>query len=107
MLVLAGPSKVEGVMLGNNMVKNGMIHQEISWNLRTLRYNAFPEYLIRYADNQKSILNRKFHYSSKPNATLQLLFRPSNFSYYVIVAVRSTEIQKRGDFSDPVSISYQ
>ena len=85
-------------MFGNNIVKNGKIHQEIKWNVPVLRYNKFPEYTIRYAGSHE--------HSSDPNTTLQLTFSTTNITYYVVVAVRSTGDQKRGDFSYPVSITY-
>ena len=101
------PSKVDGVMFGNNKVKNGRIHQEIKWNVPVLRYNAKPQYLIRYADDSSRVLSdSKFEYSSEPNTTLQLTFGSSNITYYVRVAVRHTEEQERGDYSDTVSIAY-
>ena len=104
MLVLTGPPKVEGVMFGNNIVKNGRIHQEIKWNEPVLRYNEFPKYTIRYADSRRD----RSEQSSVPNITLRLPFKTTNITYYirVVVAVRSTGDQKRGDFSDPVSIAY-
>ena len=102
MLVLAGPPKVEGVMFGNNIVRNGRIHQEIKWNLPVLRYNKFPKYIIRYAESRRD----RSEQSSVPNTTLQLNFSTSNITYYIRVAVKSAGDQKRGDFSDPVSITY-
>ena len=106
MLVLTGPPKVEGVMFGNNIVKNGSIHQEIKWNMPMLRYNEFPEYIIRYADSDRELLSRNFEFSSDPNTTLQLKFRTTNTTYYVVVAVRPAVMQRRGDYSNPVSITY-
>ena len=107
MLVLTAPPKVEGVMFGNNKVKNGRIHQEVQWNVPVLRYNAKPQYLVRYADDSSRVLSdSKFEYSSEPNTTLQLTFGSSNITYYVRVTVRSTEEQERGDYSDTVSIAY-
>ena len=101
------PPKVEGVMFGNNVVKNGRIHQEIKWNASVLRHNAFPKYIIRYADSEKKLLSGKFEFSSYPNITLQLNFSTSSITYYVVVAVRSTGMQRRGDYSNPVvSITY-
>ena len=107
MLVLTGPSKVEGVMLGNNVAKNGRIHQEIKWNVSVLRYNAKPQYTIKYADNLRHLFDIKSVQISRSvvNST-QLTFRTTNITYYVVVAVRSTVNQRRGDFSDPVSITY-
>ena len=98
MLVLTGPPKVEGVIFGNNIVKNDRIHQEIKWNAPVLRHNKFPEYTIRYAGSREQ--------SSVPNTTLQLNFSTTNITYYIRVAVRSTGDQKRGDFSAPVNITY-
>ena len=98
MLVLKGPPKVEGVMFGNNIVENGRIHQEVKWSAPVLRHNKFPKYTIRYADIHEQ--------SSVPNITLQLPFKATNITYYVVVAVRSSGKQKRGDYSDPVSITY-
>ena len=106
MLVLTGPPKVEGVMFGNNIVKNGRIHQQIKWNAPVLRYNEFPEYIIRYADSERKLLSGNFEFSSDPNTTLQLNFRTSNITYYVVVAVRPSGMQRRGDYSNPVSIAY-
>ena len=57
MLVLAGPSKVEGVVFGNNLVKNGRIHQEIKWNVPVLRYNTKPQYIIRYAEDSSKVFS--------------------------------------------------
>ena len=102
MLVLTGPPKVEGVMFGNNIVKDGRIRQEIKWNAPVLRQNKFPAYTIRYADSRRD----RNEQSSVPNTTLQLTFSTTNITYYIRVAVRSTGDQKRGDFSDPVSITY-
>ena len=108
MLVLTGPPKVEGVMFGNNVVKNGRIHQEIKWNASVLRHNAKPQYIIRYANDSNRVLSgSEFGYSSDPNTTLQLTFGTSNITYYVVVAVQPTGNQRRGDYSDPdVSITY-
>ena len=106
MLVLTAPPKVEGVMFGNNVVKNGRIHKEIKWNASVLRYNEFPEYIIRYADSENKLLSGNFEFSSDPNTTLQLTFGTSNITYYIRVAVRYTGEQGRGDYSDLVSIAY-
>ena len=107
MLVLTGPTKVEGVMFGNNVVKNGSIHQEIKWNMPVLMHNDFPEYIIRYADSERELLSKNFEFSSDPNTTLQLNFTTTNITYYVVVAVRPTGMQRRGDYSNPaVSITY-
>ena len=98
---------MEGVMFGNNVVKNGRIHQEIKWTALVLRHNAKPQYTIRYAnDSSKVLSDGKFKFSSEPNTTLQLTFGSSNITYYAVVAVRQTGEQERGDFSDPVSIAY-
>ena len=102
MLVLTGPPKVEDVIFGNNIVKNDRIHQEIKWNAPVLRHNKFPEYIIRYAGSRRD----QSEQSSVPNTTLQLNFSTTNITYYIRVAVRSTGDQKRGDFSDPISITY-
>ena len=94
-------------MLGKNIVKNGRIHQEIKWDAPVLRYNAKPQYSIRYANNSNNLLSdSKVNYSSDPNTTLQLTFGTSNITYYVVVAVRHTDNQERGDFSDTGSITY-
>ena len=94
-------------MFGNNIVMNDKIHQEIKWNMSVLKYNAKPQYLIRYADDSSKVLSdSKFEHSSEPNTTLQLTFGTSNITYYVVVAVRQTEEQGRGDYSDTVSIAY-
>ena len=108
MLVLTGPSKVEGVMFGNNVVKNSRIHQEIKWNVSILRHNVFPVYLVRYADDSSKVLtlDSKVTYSSDPNTTLQLTFGTSNITYHVAVAVRHTGDQETGDYSVTVSIAY-
>ena len=106
-IVLTGPAKVEGVMFGNNIVKNDRIHQEIEWDMPELRYNEFPEYTIRYADSKEDLFRRKSEFSSEPNITLQLNFSTTNITYYVVVAVRPSGMQRRGDYSDPaVSITY-
>ena len=89
-------------MFGNNVVKNGRIHQEVKWNVPVLRYNKNPKYIIRYADSRRD----RSEQSSDPNTTLQLTFSTTNITYYIRVAVRSAGDQKRGDFSDPVSITY-
>ena len=102
MLVLTGPPKVEGVIFGNNIVKNDRIHQEIKWNEPVLRHNKFPEYTIWYADSRRD----RSEPSSVPNITLQLNFSTTNITYYIRVAVQSTGDQKRGDFSAPVNITY-
>ena len=107
MLVLSAPPKVKGVMFGNNVVKNGRIHQEIKWIVPVLRHNAKPWYFIRYAtDSSRVLLDSNFEFSSDPNTTLQLTFGTSNITYYVVVAVRHTGEQGRGDYSDTVSIAY-
>ena len=94
-------------MFGNNIVKNGRIHQEIKWNVPVLRHNANPQYFIRYAtDSSRVLSDSKFEFSSDPNITLQLTFGTSNITYYVVVVVRSTEEQGRGDYSDIISIAY-
>ena len=106
-LLYTAPSKVEGVMFGNNKVKNGRIHQEIKWNMPVLRYNSDPQYLIRYANDSSRVLSgSKFEFSSDPNTTLQFTFGTSNITYYIVVAVQSTEEQGRGDYSDTLSITY-
>ena len=105
MLVLTGPPKVEGVMVGNNIVKNDKIRQVVKWNVPVLRYNVFEHYIIRFSDSLPIRLNRMTRKDSKePNTTLQLDFHSSNITYYVRVAVKSTK--ERGDFSDPVTITY-
>ena len=94
-------------MFGNNIVENGRILQEVKWNAPVLRYNSDPQYSIRYANDSSRVLSdSKFKNSSDPNITLQFTFGPSNITYYVVVAVRHTEEQRRGDFSDTVSIAY-
>ena len=94
-------------MFGNNIVKNGRIHQEVKWNMPVLRYNKFPEYIIRYADSLRELLSGNIKFRSNPNTTLQLNFRTANITYYVVVAVRPSGMQRRGDYSDPVvSITY-
>ena len=94
-------------MFGNNIVKNGRIHQEVQWNAPVLRYNSDPQYLIRYTNVSNRVLSgSNIQYSSEPNTTLQLTFGTSNITYYVVVEVRSTEVQERGDYSDTVSIAY-
>ena len=106
MLVLTAPPKVEGVMFGNNVVMNGRIHQEVQWNAPMLRYNSDPQYLIRYAnDNSRVLSGSNIQYSSDSNTTLELTFGTSNITYYVVVEVRSTEEQERGDYSDTVPIT--
>ena len=106
MLVLTGPPKVEGVMFGNNVVKNGRIHQEIKWNAPVLTHNVFQHYIIRFADSLQTLLNTVDNHidSPEPNTTLQLDFSTPNITYHVYVALKSTK--ERGDFSDPVSITY-
>ena len=106
MFVLKGPLKVEGVMFGNNIVKNGRIHQEIKWNVPVLRYNAKPQYVVRYANSLRDLFNSKSVQSSVANSTLRLTFSTTNITYYVVVAVRSAGMQRRGDYSYPVSITY-
>ena len=94
-------------MFGNNIVKNDRIHQEIEWDIPELRYNEFPEYTIRYADSKEDLFRRKSEFSSEPNITLQLNFSTTNITYYVVVAVRPSGMQRRGDYSNPaVSITY-
>ena len=94
-------------MFGNNIVKNDRIHQEVKWNVPVLRHNAKPQYIIRYAEDSSRVLSgSKFELSSEPNTTLQLTFSTSNIAYYVVVAVRHTGEQGRGDYSDLVSITY-
>ena len=95
-------------MFGNNKVKNGKIHQEVKWNVPALRYNKFPKYIIRYSERNPDLFRRKteFEYSSEPNTTLHLNYGTTNITYYVVVAVRSAGKQKRGDYSDPVNITY-
>ena len=107
MLVLTAPPRVEGVLFGNNIVKNGRIHQEVRWNAPMLRYNEFPKYIIRYDDSERELLSGIFEFSSDPNTTLQLKFSTTNVTYYVVVAVRPSGMQRRGDYSNPVvSITY-
>ena len=94
-------------MFGNNIVENGMIHQEVKWNMSVLRYNEFPKYIIRYADDSSRVLSdSKVNHSSEPNTTLQLTFGTSNITYYVAVAVRHTGEQGRGDYSNVARIAY-
>ena len=106
MLVPTAPPKVEGVMFGNNIVGNGRIHQEIKWAPPVLKHNVFQQYIIRFAVSLQALLNRMDNRIDSPesNNTLQLNFHSSNITYYVHVAVKSTK--KRGDFSDPVTITY-
>ena len=106
MLVLTGPPKVEGVMFGNNVVQNGRIYQEIKWTALVLKHNVFQHYLIRFADSLQALLNKMSNRaeSKESNTTLQLDFLTSNITYYVHVALKPTK--ERGDFSDPVSITY-
>ena len=106
MLVLTVPPPVDGVGFGNNIVKNGRIHQEIKWNMPMLKYNEFPKYIIRYADSEDDLFIRNFEFSSDPNITLQLNFSTTNITYYVAVAVRHRGEQGRGDYSNFVSIAY-
>lgn len=107
MFALTGPPKVEGVVFGNSMVKNGKIYQEIKWNLPVLSYNVIPQYVIRYGVTQRDFINKSQRtFSSESNATLRLHFSTSNITYYIAVAVRSSQGQRRGDYSDPVSITY-
>ena len=94
-------------MFGDNVVKNGSIHQEVRWNMPVLRYNEFPKYIIRYADSERKLLSSNFEFSSDPNITLQLTSSTTNITYYVVVAVQSAGKQRRGDYSNPVvSIPY-
>ena len=94
-------------MFGNNIVKNGRIHQEVKWNVPVLRYNVKPQYTIRYANDSNRVLSDStVNYSSEPNTTLQLTFGTSNITYYVAVAVRHTGEQGRGDYSNVASIAY-
>ena len=94
-------------MFGNNIVKNSRIHQEIKWNVPVLRYNAKPQFFVRYAkDSIRLFSDSKVNYSSDQNTTLQLTFGTSNITYYVAVAVRHTAEQGRGDYSDIISIAY-
>ena len=96
-------------MFGNNIVKNGTIHQEIKWTAPVLKHNRFQQYTIRFADSLRALLNKMDirAESKESNTTLQLDFSRSNITYYVHVAVRPTkEGEGRGDFSDPVSITY-
>ena len=106
MLVLTGLPKVEGVMFGNNAVKNGSIHQEIKWTAPVLNHSVFKHYIIRFADSLQALLNKRSNReeSEQSNTTLQLDFSTSNITYYVRVALKPTK--DRGDFSDPVSITY-
>ena len=101
-----GPPKVEGVIFGNNIVKNGKIRQDVTWNVPVLRYNVFEHYIIRFADSFQALLNKLDNSaeSEEPNTTLQLDFSTSNITYYVHVALKPT--RGRGDFSDPVTIAY-
>ena len=86
---------------------NGWMGSEVRWIVPVLRCNAKPQYLIRYADDSSRLLSvSEFKYSSVPNTTLQLMFGSSNITYYVAVAVRRTEEQGRGDYSDFVVIAY-
>ena len=88
-------------------MKNGRIHQEIKWNMPELRYNEFPKYIIRYADSERELLSGNFRFSSDQSTTLQLNFSTTNITYYVVVAVRPSGMQRRGDYSNPVvSITY-
>ena len=93
-------------MFQSNIVQNGTIHQEVQWNISMLRYNEFPNYIIRYADSEDDLFRRKSEFSSDPNITLKLTFGTSNITYHVTVAVRHTEEQERGDYSNTVSIAY-
>ena len=106
LLVLTGPPKVEGVMFGNNVVTNGKIRQDIAWKVPVLRPNEFQQYIIRFADSLQPLLNKMTNRteSKDSSTTLQLDFHSSNITYYVRVAVKSRK--GKGDFSDPVSITY-
>ena len=97
---------MEGVMFGNNIVKNGRIHQEVQWTAPVLKHNVFEDYIIRFADGLQALLNKVDNRIDSPesNTTLQLDFSTSNITYYVHVALKPTK--ERGDFSDPVSITY-
>ena len=106
MLVLTEPPKVEGVMFGNNVVESGKIRQDVTWNVPVLRHNVFQHYIIRFADSLQALLKKMDSriQSKESNITLQLHFRTSNITYYVHVALKSRK--GRGDFSDPVRITY-
>ena len=97
---------MEGIMFGNNVVQNGKIRQVVTWNVPVLRHSVFEQYIIRFADSLQTLLNKRSNRIESPesNTTLQLDFSTSNITYYVRVALRSTK--GRGDFSDPVSITY-
>ena len=103
-LVLAGPPKVEGVTIRNNTVKDGKICQEVKWNALVLRYSKILKYRIRYGVSARLSNSNPHRDSSEAKTTLELNFNTSNITYYVQVAVKST--QKRGDFSDPIAIAY-
>ena len=105
---LTGPPKVEGVTFGNNTVKNGTIQQEIEWKAPEFRHNKFQKYKIKYGVTLRVCLSKdnRCTFSSESHTTLQLNFNTSNITYYVQVAVRSTQNNFTGDFSDPVSITY-
>ena len=97
---------MEGVMFGNNIVENGKIRQDVTWNVPVLRHNVFEQYIIRFADSLQALLNKIDNRIDSPesNTTLQLDFHSSIITYFVRVAVKSRK--GRGDFSDPASISY-
>ena len=98
---------MEGVTFGNNTVKDGKIHQEITWSAIKLNQSTFQKYIIRYSVS--AFLSRETETnkeSSKSNTTLMFSFNTSNITYYVQVAVRPQNIQLRGDYSDPVQIAY-
>ena len=105
-LVLTGPPKVEGVTFGNNTVKDGKIRQEVKWNALELRHNTFQQYRIRYGVSAR-LSNRDPHKDSlESKTTLELNFSTSNITYYVQVAVKPMKNMFRGDFSDPIGITY-
>ena len=104
--LFTGPPKVQGVAFGSNTVMNGKIHQEITWTEIELNHSTFEEYKIRYGVGAfPSTTDPNRDSSETSNTSLMFNFNASNITYYVQVAVKPMNMP-RGDFSDPVNITY-
>ena len=97
---------MEGITFGNTTVKDGKIHQGITWNAIHLKTSMFQKYIIRYSVSASPSKTDLKDDSLKANAVLELNLSMLNITYYIRVAVRPIEDGLRGDFSDPVHIAY-
>ena len=85
---------------------NGKIHQDITWTATELNHSTIEKYKIRYGVGAfPSTTDPNRDSSETSNTTLMFNFNTSNITYYVQVAVKPMN-RPRGDFSDPVNMTY-